>query len=481
MKNQTPIRLPPSASDFKTAAKGQKGRPPLAFGFLLAAAWLWFPTTARALPSFARQMNMQCIACHTEYPLLNEFGRQFKLGGYTLSASLTGLPPVAVMLQPSFTHTAEEQSGGAAPGFGENNNWALTQASIFYGGRLLGPYAADIFGAEATSIANKFGIFFQTTYDGVGKTWSWDNAEVRFADNSTVAEHSVTYGIYVNNNPTMQDPWNSTPAWGYPFTGSGVAPTPAAATFIDGGAAQQVCGVGAYAMVDNLLYFDVAGYRTLSSRFQKSLGVDPAGESQVTGLAPYWRIALVKHLGNASWEVGTFGLSTDTFPGRDQSAGKDRLVDFGLDSQYQTSFGRHDITALVSWIHEHQAWHASEALGATTNASDSLWNAKATVDYLYDKTYGLTGQYFAIDGSSDGLLYADSQTGSPKSDGFVLQANFLPFNKGGGPAFWPKSNVKLSVQYTIYKHFDGASANYDGAGRSARDNDTLYVETWIVF
>jgi hypothetical protein len=32
----------------------------------------------------------------------------------------------------------------------------------------------------------------------------------------------------VNNNPTVQDPYNSTFAWGYPFVSSALAPTPAA-------------------------------------------------------------------------------------------------------------------------------------------------------------------------------------------------------------------------------------------------------------
>ena len=32
-----------------------------------------------------------------------------------------------------------------------------------------------------------------------------------------------------------------------------------------------------------------------------------------------------------------------------------------------------------------------------------------------------------------------------------------------------------------YDKFDGARKNYDGAGRNARDNNTLYLETWIAF
>ena len=439
------------------------------------------PSTARALPSFARQMDLQCIACHTGFPMLNTFGRTFKLTGYTLGTGQSDFPPFALMLQPSFTRTEKGQPGGAAPGFGDNNNWALTQASMFYAGRLFGPYADDIFGKDGAAIANKFGVFLQATYDGVGKTWSLDNTEVRYADTGTIAGQSAVYGFYVNNNPTLQDPWNSTPAWGFPFSGSGLAPTPAAATLLDGAESQQVDGAGAYVMLNNQLYFDLGAYHTLGAHVQKSLGVDPTGQTQIPGLAPYWRIALEKPCGPGTWEIGTFGMAAGTYPGRDPSAGEDRIVDIGIDSEYQASVGRHDFTALVSWIHERQTWSASQALGNASNASDTLRNLKATFAYLYDKTYGAEVQYFAIDGSSDPLLYAGSLTGSPRSDGFVLEVNYYPLNKSGGPAFWPKSNIKLSLQYVIYNRFDGARTNFDGSGANARDNNMFYAEAWIAF
>ena len=444
--------------------------------------FLLLAPVSRALPSFARQTNLQCIACHTEFPVLTSFGHNFKLSGYTLSTGQTDLPPLALMIQPSFTRTASAQPDGAAPNFSDNNNWAVSQMSLFYGGRLLGPYAADIFGADAAAVANKFGVFFQTTYDGIARTWSWDNAELRYADAGRISGHDITFGFYLNNNPTLQDLWNTTPAWSFPFSGSKLAPTPAAATLIDGGVAQEVAGLGAYAMVSNSFYFDVGGYRTLGPGFQKLVGVDPRGETQITGLAPYWRVAYETTLsGNARWETGAFGLLAGTYPGRDSSAGKDRYVDVGFDSEYQNSFGRNDVTALVSWIAERQSWRASEPLGLATNASDTLRSFKATVDYLYDKTYGGAVQYFTINGDVDPLLYAGSQTGSPKSDGFIFQLNWMPLNKNGGPAFWPRSNVKFSFQYTLYNRFDGARLDYDGSGRNARDNNTLYLEAWIAF
>jgi hypothetical protein len=435
----------------------------------------------RAVPAFARQMNMSCTACHTEFPQLNDFGRLFKLSGYTMSTEQSDLPPIALMFQPSFTHTQKDQAGGAAPGFKDNNNPALTQASIFYAGRLFGPYAKDVFGQDVARIVNKIGIFSQTTYNGISKTWAMDNTELRFANIGTLGGKNAIYGIYLNNNPTMEDPWNSTPAWGYPFAGSGLSPTPAASPLINGGLAHQVAGAGAYIMFNNSLYFNAGGYHTLPAHIQKELGTDPAGEAQIPGVAPYWRLAIVRPVGSATLEVGTFGLAANTYPGRDQSAGKDQIVDVGVDSQYQTSIGRNDITALLSYVYEDETWSASQALGNTSNPSDVLKNLKVTVDYLFDKTYGGMVQYFSINGDSDASLYSGSQTGSPNSDGFVLQANYLPFNKGGGPSFWPRSNLKLSVQYTFYNNFDGAKTNYDGAGTNARDNNTLYFEAWVAF
>ena len=48
--------------------------------------------------------------------------------------------------------------------------------------------------------------------------------------------------------------------------------------------------------------------------------------------------------------------------------------------------------------------------------------------------------------------------------------NYLPF-----------LNVKLQLQYVAYSKFNGGSSNYDGSGRSASDNNTLYVLGWFNF
>ena len=42
-------------------------------------------------------------------------------------------------------------------------------------------------------------------------------------------------------------------------------------------------------------------------------------------------------------------------------------------------------------------------------------------------------------------------------------------------------HVRLGIQYTGYTRFDGGSSNYDGTGRSAGDNNTLFLFYWLAF
>ena len=42
-------------------------------------------------------------------------------------------------------------------------------------------------------------------------------------------------------------------------------------------------------------------------------------------------------------------------------------------------------------------------------------------------------------------------------------------------------NLRFSLQYTAYETFNGASQNYDGKGRNAADNNTLYLATYLMW
>ena len=60
----------------------------------------------------------------------------------------------------------------------------------------------------AGEISPSLGSFVQITMEE-GTGFSLDNTDIRYANR----EGDVTYGITLNNNPTVQDLWNSTPAW----------------------------------------------------------------------------------------------------------------------------------------------------------------------------------------------------------------------------------------------------------------------------
>ena len=40
-------------------------------------------------------------------------------------------------------------------------------------------------------------------------------------------------------------------------------------------------------------------------------------------------------------------------------------------------------------------------------------------------------------------------------------------------------NLRVGLQYIGYSKFNGASSDYDGYGRSASDNDTLFAFVWL--
>ncbi len=436
--------------------------------FLLALAIglgsMSFP--AQALPSYARQTGQQCAACHNGFPELTPYGRLFKLNGYTFSSGQSDLPPLAAMLIPSFTHTQAGQPGANAH-FGPNDNFTLQTASLFYGG----------------AIAPNVGAFIQGTYDGVPRQIHWDNTDIRYANSTTLFGDEIVFGTSLNNNPTVTDPWNSTPAWGFPFVSTGLSPVVgpvASGSLVEGGLAQQVLGLNAYGLWNRLVYVEVGGYGTLSRNLDTDLGADPTVSSG-KGVIPYWRLAVEPKWGRSSWEFGTFGLAASLNPGRVTGFGTDHMVDVGFDTQYQW-LGDHDSVSLqASYVNENQSLSSSFAQGLSTNSHDNLHSIRGKVTYWRDQTYGATAGFFRVDGSGDpGLYGAASATNRPNTNGLIGELDYVPFAYGG-PSFWPWLNMKVGLQYVYYDQINGGGTNFDGAGHNAHDNNTLFLFTWFAF
>jgi len=441
----------------------------------MLASGLTAALPAQAVPAFARQTGEDCAACHTSFPELTPFGREFKLNGYTLGERQ--MIPLAMMMEFGVTHM-DKQSTNAQPYMVRQNDPQFDGMSVFL----------------ASKISDYAGAFIQWTYENldhfrndgtVGHHSHADNTDIRIANHTDFLGKNLIFGLDLNNNPTVQDVWNSTPAWGFPFNGSklaglgnasGAVNAPSFGTQLDGGLAQTSAGLGGYFFWDRHLYGELTFYGTADKLFRPmSLG-NWENTSNYSALAgrnnPYWRLAWNQDWGSNSLMVGTYGMRVDIYPDASNRTGStDRFTDTALDAQYQYLSDPHIFTAQATYIHEKKDLNYSSVSNGT-NPTDSLRSFKAKASYLYNRKYGATLAYFQTTGSADAVLYATNPSGNFKPDnrGYVCELDYNPM-----------TNVRVALQYTGYLKIDGANNNYDGTGRKASDNNTLFLNTWFAF
>jgi hypothetical protein len=461
-----------------------------ALGVLLVG--LLTASTASAVPSFARQTGLACQACHTVFPELTPFGRTFKLNAYTLAnlpqvqgitpskdyeLLLNQVPALSLMFQTSYTRTSSALPDTTVSGAKSQDGQVLfpQQASLFYAGR----------------IAPNLGSFIQMTYDSASGKFHWDNTELRFAKQIASSIGRLTLGATLNGNPTVQDPWNSTPAWQTPFDQrSSAALMPGASTQIDGPlAGRGAAGITGYLWWNDSVYAEVGVYRSAPQGFSNNGFAGPLDSSAggvLSSGAPYWRIAYERQWSRNSWSVGAYGVvARITPPLLAVGSASDKFSDVALDSQYQFIGDEHIFSVQTTYIKETQSRDATFAHGGSSNPSDDLKTFRLGGSYYYQRFLGGALGYFSTMGSTDPALYAPVVSsfvpplatsvvgfanGSPNSSGWIGELDYLPWQ-----------NVKIALQYTAYHKFNGASSNYDGNGRDASANNTLYLLGWFAF
>lgn len=434
---------------------------------LIAVFWELTPS-AMALPSYARQTGLPCSGCHTTPPELNSAGRLFKLLAFTDKSQNTSITsssdkrhsgldilaslPLSAFLETSTTGTKTPQP--------TTQNWNFE-------------FPQDISLFLAGAWASHIGSFLQMTYEIQNDHFSIDNTDIRYANKKQIANKELDYGLTLNNNPTVEDLWNSTPAWGYPFIASSSAPTPSAAPVINGLLAQDVAGIGAYTMWDQHVYFAGTIYR--SNHAGSSQPTTGQGYSyNIRGVAPYWRLALQQTGRTANLEVGFYGMHVKSTP-QLVTGPEDSYTDFGPDIQYDRTIGKDVLSLRGTYVRENSALVASVANEAANPGPHHLNASNANVEYHLGNRYSGAFGWFLTDGTTDPLFYPQaaltgSANGSPRSTGFTT--NF---------SVWPMQNLDLAVQYTTYTRFNGAATNYDGAGRAASDNNTVYLLARFLF
>ena len=437
---------------------------------------------ASAVPAFAQQTGQACTACHIGGfgPELTPFGRAFKLSGYTQSGG-TGLAahiPLSAMLEGSFTNTAQSVPDGSQPHtYDRNNNFVFDQASIFVAGR----------------VTDHTGGFIQMTYSNYANRTSGGNGIV--VDNTDLRPYVTTVqafgndlelGLTVTNNPGVQDPFNSSFAWGYPFYAPKIAPGPSAGTVLSGLAAVgpnfagNVIGVTAYAWYNEHLYLEAGGYQEMSPWLANRFGV--GGGPTTPQVMPYARVAYEWDWGNNAAWVGAFFMHAAIDP--QYGTGLDSYNDYAIDGGYQfLGTGKHIATVQGIFVHEQQNLKGSAAAynannGTTVGSGYGLNSINLNLSYWYENTYGVTLAWSRIWGDDNVVAYGAlapsgsgfNATGTPNSNSFTLEADWVPFGKE--KSLWrPFANLKLGASYTAYTELDGATSG-------ASNNNTFLLFAW---
>lgn len=421
---------------------------------LAAIAISFASVRADAVPSFARQTGLDCTSCHLSWPELTPTGRQFKLQGYTWGKRDQ---PLAAMVLVSRTAT-KKVDAQEAEAFEKDRSNVLQEATVFAAGK----------------ITDRVGGFAEAEYEAIEDRTVLGGVDLRYANRIGDERRGTVYGVSLHNKPTMQDVFNTVPAWGFPFASSEVAIAPSASTFLEG--EPRLAGVTAYALWRNTLYAELGAYRTADKLFSAlRAGIEKDETTAVKGYNPYWRLALQRQWGGVhSAMLGMYGLTVDRYPDSfDPSGPTDRFRDIAFDAQYQyIGLTDHRMSAQVNYIREKQYWKAS----AQGNATDRLDSLRAKATYYYRGKYGINLGCFSIRGDADELLYntgepvRGSASGSPNSAGYIVELDYLPAR-----------DIRLVLQYTAYTKFNGARTDYDGFGRNASDNSSLFLLAWLMF
>lgn len=422
----------------------------------LIAATTLVATSAHAIPLFNRQTGQNCVACHAggQFPELTPYGRLFKLTGYTIGQRTT--LPLSAMVVASMSSVANTtKSESPKTDFSRNDVAILATASLFTGGK----------------ITNNLGGFVQITRDPYAslsdsgryqtKT-QMDNVDLRYADRLIDGPSVFIWGVSLNNNPSVSYPWNTAPAWMQYVP----VPSPTSSSFIDGntpypgyGAGGNIAGLTAYGFLNQSWYGEAGLYKSATGALHvMAAGLGAADVTRLKGTAPYWRLAWNKQWDAYSLMLGAAGMHSKVYDdplNTTDASTTHRFRDLNLDLQLQYLLDPHAFTAQLVVGKERDDYPAD-----LTKTDTSLVRGK--LSYVYEARYGTSLSVFNFKGTTNPI-----DLSNPGQTGQTLEVFMMPIQ-----------NIRIGAQYTNYNRYNGESHNYDGFGRNASDNNSLFVYLW---
>jgi hypothetical protein len=166
-------------------------------------------------------------------------------------------------------------------------------------------------------------------------------------------------------------------------------------------------------------------------------------------------------LGATGMTAHVFDLGTDT----GDAANLGSFHNAGIDMQYQSLLDPHSVTVQVAHMHQEQNYSDNALIGAGFNPglSDTINVSRAKVSYVYKAKYGGSLAAFNMSGTTNNQP-------DPGTTGMTYEAFYIPFQ-----------NLRIGLQYTTYGKYQGATTNYDGNGRNASDNNSLFLYAWFAY
>ncbi|MCL4558388.1 MAG: hypothetical protein M1491_07135 [Deltaproteobacteria bacterium] len=459
---------------------------------LLSIVFMGLPESAQAIPSYARQTGFACDICHTVYPHLTPFGREFKMHGYVMDTAecvevkgstkmcgvdINRIPMVSARIVSMWSNQAGGDNGAvprgvttAGQGFmsfpsGYNDTETLNligDSSIYFGGKIA-PYMGTFL--EFTGINDEGGNL------GLGAV---DFAIA--APDTMVGGKSFIYGIRGVDDVFTGDPTNSLGMWGLTSQLMGMSTHN---TLYDPNRA-MVEGSEIYGMwgdfSDGGIFGTVGLYHPTGSQTAGSFvqaGIAGSGKLNTSKVDEAVRLAyFFPKYGNLYAEIGASGYfgkegmmapTTSTIANPNYT---DNYYNVGIDLQVQY-IGDENLAELFA-IYQNQndsSFYGQDMYSGTdygtsgTSVQRSGFGLMA--DYYYERTYGVYVKY--LDQSSSKVRDMDV-------NGTII-----------GLSWYPWENVQLMIEQALFGTYNPGLAQYGSTSLAASDFNVTSIKFEFLF
>ncbi|HUX90314.1 MAG TPA: hypothetical protein VMV48_06445 [Gallionellaceae bacterium] len=386
--------------------------------YLLASALAVsaFAPQASATPMYARQTGMECNSCHFQsFPALNDIGRSFKAGGYTMNGAqknVDGLALPVTLNAGVVTKIRYQQSNGTKIDGTNNTNDGQLQFPdellLMVGGRVSENIGAqlelNLTSSGTKPVVESFKMPFIYDVGGIKA------GVIPF----TTATQGVAYGFELLNTGAVR----------------GARIMEARNSF----SAQQYIGTataaeGAAVVASNAMFF-----LNITKWSPRSVGAANSGSPSAT----YVRLAITPKIGQWETAVGVQSWSgSATLPTLVQNDTKA----YAVDAQVQGEAGSMPVGFYLTYANA----SATEA-GGTTNLFNANANAKTAAT--------IAGQLGVVPGKATLLMaYRKGDTGAAANN----DDNSLML----GGTYLMEQNVQLQFNHEMFSGnaYDGAPAN----------------------